>query len=207
MVGILAIDWVMYSPNYEMYTYCNLEFTYRTNGKITGNLMTEAFRLKYPIWLYIQFSVFLANFLYLVLVFLRDVYKQYSIIRRLEKTLKTKKEMLSAYFEAKYRKTRKIRCLHAIGIEVNKLEGRNCLIRTVLCIQMVIMCQFKFYNRILKALFELSKKEGMTPMGMIVILIDTTIVYKFIRSLILAVEVEEQLEQQDHLIEKVNETV
>ena len=44
MVGILAVDWVMFNPNTELYIYCNLEFTYRTNGIIVGNLMLEGFR-------------------------------------------------------------------------------------------------------------------------------------------------------------------
>lgn len=33
-VGILALDWVMFNPNTSLYIYCNLEFTFRTSGKI-----------------------------------------------------------------------------------------------------------------------------------------------------------------------------
>ena len=67
MMGILAVDWVMYNPNYSMYLYCNLEFTYRANGKIVGNLMLEGFRIKYDLWTYLWYTAFLIMFIYLAM--------------------------------------------------------------------------------------------------------------------------------------------
>ena len=40
------MDWLMYNPNYDMFIYSNLEFTYRTGGIIEINLKLEAFRIK-----------------------------------------------------------------------------------------------------------------------------------------------------------------
>ena len=69
------MDWVMFNPNTSLYIYCNLEFTYRTNGKIIGNLMLEGFRQEYALNIWFWYLLFVLMWIYLTISFIREVYK------------------------------------------------------------------------------------------------------------------------------------
>jgi len=45
-LGSMAVDWVMYNPNQDIFIYVGLLFRYTTGGDLNPNLNVETFRAK-----------------------------------------------------------------------------------------------------------------------------------------------------------------